>query len=1364
MKWQSSTDNFSTSTDIANTSNTYTATNLTQQTSFRAVISGCTTVNSGVATIGITQTAVGGSISGSTTVCSGTNSTLLTLSGYSGTIVKWQSSTNNFSTSTDIANTSNTYTATNLTQQTSFRAVISGCTTVNSGIATISITPAAVGGSISGSTTVCSGTNSTLLTLTGYNGTIVKWQSSTNNFSTSTDIANTSNTYTATNLTQQTSFRAVISGCTTVNSGVATIGITQTAVGGSISGSTTVCSGTNSTLLTLSGYSGTIVKWQSSTNNFSTSTDIANTSNTYTATNLTQQTSFRAVISGCTTVNSGVATISITPAAIGGSISGSTAVCGGTNSTLLTLSGYNGTIVKWQSSTNNFSTSTDIAGTAGATTYTATNLTQTTSFRAVISGCTTVNSGTSTITVTPATMGGSINGATTVCFNNNNGTLTLVNSRGTITQWESSVDNGANWTVINNTTTTQTYHNLQQTTSYRVLVSGCTQVYSSTVKITVLPVAVGGSISGSTSVCSTPNSTTLTLTGYTGSIVKWQSSTDNFGRVATDIPGTAGATSYTATNVAHTTSYRAVLQSGNCSGSALSSSATIIVGATAGGTINGAKTGCANANSGTLTLVNYSGTISKWQSSINGGQTWTDIANTVATYSFSNLAVTTQFRAVVTGCTTVNSSVSTITILPASAGGVIAGSTSVCSGSNSGVLTLSQQNGTVIRWESSIDNGAHWSTINNNKTTQKYTNLSVTTQYRAVVMNGSCASANSATATVTVTSSVAGGNISGSNAVCAGSNSGTLNLFGQQGTISKWQFSTDNGAHWTDISNQTTSQNYNNLTVTTQYRAVLTGCTTENSGVATITVSPAAVGGSAGPNATVCGNASGTINLSNQVGSVVRWESSVNSGGTWTSISNTTTTLTYSNLSATTMFRAVVQSGTCSSANSAPATITVGAPIAVNIAASDASNEFCKNLTLTATAAGAQSYAWSNGSTEPSIALGTNNTAGNYTVTVTAAGGCKGTASYSYNPQAVASSYTAIGKAYVIIDNNNTFTNGSAGATNSNGYLTVGRGSSIASPGAFARAGDVSTTPGANVPVQINKSPAPVTLPTLQLNTSSTSGLGALTVANNTTNTYTGNYSTVTIGTNSNVTLTGTVFGKITIGAGSIVTFTQSVVNVSGVVLNAGSTTHNTRMNFSQGAILKSTGDITMAARTTINEGNQKLVMYLGNAASTAVNFVIATGGNIALNGSVFSPNGDFTVGGDAHNTTNLTGKFIANHVASYGSNILWTSYDCASATNNPAESLDNNAAPSKIDLVQTEEMSIQVTPNPTQSYFTLVVSSTSKDAADVKVFDMAGRVVDQKRGAIGESIRFGSTYVQGMYIVQVLQGQNQKLMKVVKN
>jgi hypothetical protein len=91
-------------------------------------------------------------------------------------------------------------------------------------------------------------------------------------------------------------------------------------------------------------------------------------------------------------------------------------------------------------------------------------------------------------------------------------------------------------------------------------------------------------------------------------------------------------------------------------------------------------------------------------------------------------------------------------------------------------------------------------------------------------------------------------------------------------------------------------------------------------------------------------------------------------------------------------------------------------------------------------------------------------------------------------------------------------------------------------------------------------------------------------------------------------------------------------------------------------------------------------------------------------------------------------------------------------------------------DTVITKEetpstFNVTVVPNPSQSFFTLTVQSTTTDvAAYIRVFDMSGRLVDEKRGAIGESIRFGGTLVQGMYVVQVLQGNNLKVVKVIKN
>uniref|UniRef100_UPI002608ADC2 hypothetical protein n=1 Tax=uncultured Tenacibaculum sp. TaxID=174713 RepID=UPI002608ADC2 len=76
--------------------------------------------------------------------------------------------------------------------------------------ATITVDPTSVGGSIAGSTNVCTGTNSTTLTLSGQTGNIIRWESSTDNFATDTDISNTTTTLTATNLTTTTQYRAIV--------------------------------------------------------------------------------------------------------------------------------------------------------------------------------------------------------------------------------------------------------------------------------------------------------------------------------------------------------------------------------------------------------------------------------------------------------------------------------------------------------------------------------------------------------------------------------------------------------------------------------------------------------------------------------------------------------------------------------------------------------------------------------------------------------------------------------------------------------------------------------------------------------------------------------------------------------------------------------------------------------------------------------------------------------------------------------------------------------------------------------------------------------------------------------------------------
>jgi hypothetical protein len=550
-------------------------------------------------TITIFPSPVGGSIDGSATVCSGTNSTNLILSGHTGTITGWESTLTNFATAgTPIANTSTSLTVSNLTATTSYRAVITiGSCVTYSATATVTVSPASVGGTATATPdTLCSG-NSTTITLTGNTGSTIQWQQSSDGSTGWATVTGgsggTTATYTTPNLTATTYYRTVVTSGACVAAYSATAPVTVTAfpasVGGTITGSASVCSGTNSTILTLGGHIGTVTRWESSLNNFTTAgTTINNTATTLTATNLTATTSYRAVVTNgaCAATNSAPATVTVSPASVGGTATATPpTLCSG-NFTTITLTGNTGSTIQWQQSADGSTGWATVTGGSGGTTatYTTPNLIATTYYRAVVTSgaCIAANSAIALVSVTasPASAGGTITGSASVCSGTNSTVLTLSGHTGTITRWESSLDNFTTaGTTINNTATTLTATNLTATTSYRAVVTNgaCAAAYSTTATVTISPASVGGTATAAAPTICSGNSTTITLTGNTGSTIQWQQSANGSTGWATVTGGSGGTTAtYTTPNLTATTYYRAVVTSGACA-AANSATATILV-------------------------------------------------------------------------------------------------------------------------------------------------------------------------------------------------------------------------------------------------------------------------------------------------------------------------------------------------------------------------------------------------------------------------------------------------------------------------------------------------------------------------------------------------------------------------------------------------------------------------------------------------------------------------------------------------------------------------------------------------------------------------------------------------------------------
>src|SRR5439155_12755434 len=135
---------------------------------------------------------------------------------------------------------------------------------------------------------------------------------------------------------------------------------------------------------------------------------------------------------------------------------------------------------------------------------------------------------------------------------------------------------------------------------------------------------------------------------------------------------------------------------------------------------------------------------------------------------------------------------------------------------------------------------------------------------------------NSPPLTENVDPTSVGGTASASPAGLCVSGTSTITLSGSTGAI-QWQSSSDN-ANFNDISGQTgTTLNTGTLTATTYYRARVTSgiCASALSTVATVTVSPTSVGGTATAAVTpVCTGSGTTITLSGSTGAN-QWQSRV---------------------------------------------------------------------------------------------------------------------------------------------------------------------------------------------------------------------------------------------------------------------------------------------------------------------------------------------------------------------------------------------------------------------------------------------------------------------------------------------------------
>jgi hypothetical protein len=149
-------------------------------------------------------------------------------------------------------------------------------------------------------------------------------------------------------------------------------------------------------------------------------------------------------------------------------------------------------------------------------------------------------------------------------------------------------------------------------------------------------------------------------------------------------------------------------------------------------------------NGASATLTANSGTAYLWST----GETASSITITPS--------VTTAYSVTVSNVSGCSITSKTVTIVTTPVGGISSYSGGIlCSIANSGIINLSGQVGSVVKWQTSTDAGSTWLDITNTTTTYNFSNAIHNQQYRAVINNGGgCSDAFSSITTLSTSVAV----------------------------------------------------------------------------------------------------------------------------------------------------------------------------------------------------------------------------------------------------------------------------------------------------------------------------------------------------------------------------------------------------------------------------------------------------------------------------------------------------------------------------------------------------------------------------------------------------------------------------------
>lgn len=198
-----------------------------------------------------------------------------------------------------------------------------------------------------------------------------------------------------------------------------------------------------------------------------------------------------------------------------------------------------------------------------------------------------------------------------------------------------------------------------------------------------------------------------------------------------------------------------------------------------------------------------------------------------------------------------------------------------------------------------------------------------------------------------------------------------------------------------------------------------------------------------------------------------------------------------------------------------------------------------------------------------------------------------------------------------------------------------------------------------------------------------------------------------------------------------------------------------------------------------MNTGGPNVTFYLGDDRKDEEKFIVH-GGKTKIAVNIFIRDGKLKIdGGDRDrsdgdrdcdgedrdktgynsDTTFMTGWFIAEKIESDGKNVVWGKNSCNLPLTRSVQSLPTTNVSER-----GNHFAVKVLPNPSSSDFRLLVETFSKDPVQIRLLDITGKVVGFYADVSPYSIiKVGDKLMKGIYFAELTQGDQRKVVKLIK-